>query len=176
MHLKEMIEVAADKVGTQSDLAKTLGVAPDYLTHAKAGRRGLPPMACGKLAEILNLDRWTVLSASELVTEKDEGKREYFRPFVMHTTGYFVTALSALIMTTATTETFADDTFDKSSPTKLPAVSTTYAGIVRQSIDYAYLERWLARCQVTNDGSSEPSTAARVLWHTSSSSVMAVLA
>lgn len=82
MQLREMIEKAAELSNGQSNLAKVIGVHPEALTAAKAGKRGLPAHACGKLAEILGIERWTVLSASELVTEKNEEKRAYFAPFV----------------------------------------------------------------------------------------------
>lgn len=54
------------------------------LTSAKMGRRGLPAEVCGRLADIniIEADRWTVLAASNLVTEKNEEKRAYWRSFV----------------------------------------------------------------------------------------------
>ncbi len=82
MELRELIEQAAKFAGNQVALAKVIGVHPDVLTAAKAGRRGLPEVACGKLAEILGIDPWTVVAASALVTEKNPDKRAYLAPFV----------------------------------------------------------------------------------------------
>lgn len=82
MELREMIESAAKVAGSQANLAKTIGVRPDQLTHAKAGRAGLPASACYQLAAILDLDPAVVVAASELVTEKNPAKRAVFAPFV----------------------------------------------------------------------------------------------
>ena len=87
MNLKEMIESASEIVGSQKELAITLGQHPNALTAAKKGHRGLPADACGKLAEILNIDRWAVICASELNTETSPEKRAYFSPFVQHVAG-----------------------------------------------------------------------------------------
>lgn len=82
MELRQMIEIGNKKVGSQADLAKVIGVAANTLTDAKAGRRGLPAEACGRLADIIEADRWAVLAASNLVTERNEEKRAYWRSFV----------------------------------------------------------------------------------------------
>lgn len=82
MELKEMIEEAARKVGSQKLLAAKIGETEQNLTGAKAGRRGLTNTACGKLAEVLEIDRWAVVCASDLVTEKNEERRAYLLPFV----------------------------------------------------------------------------------------------
>lgn len=82
MELRQMIETATNSTHDQATLAKLLGLNPNSLTDAKAGRRGLPEVACGKLAEILGIDRWTVVAASSLVTEKNPAKRAYLTPFV----------------------------------------------------------------------------------------------
>lgn len=120
MELREMIETAAKLQGSQNNLAKVLGVAPDYLTHAKAGRRGLPVEACGKLGEILGIDKWTVVAASALVTQTNPEKRAYLAPFVQELSR----RAAALLLTTATTalmatnanDVYADDTIKVASP------------------------------------------------------------
>ncbi len=84
MDLRQMIESAAEHFAEQKELANALRVSPNALTDAKAGRRGLPTYACGKLGEILGIDRWTVVAASDLVTEKNPEKRAYLAPFVRH--------------------------------------------------------------------------------------------
>lgn len=125
MELRELIETAAKLQGSQNNLAKVIGVAPDYLTHAKAGRRGLPEVACGKLAEILGIDRWTVIAASALVTEKNPEKRAYLAPFVRDlprkAAAWVIAATAATIGTTAPTEAYANDTFKVQSIAVEPA-------------------------------------------------------
>lgn len=117
MNLSEMIELAARKCGSQKELAKVIGERPDVLTAAKAGRRGLPAIACGKLAEILGIDRWTVIAASELVTEKNEEKRAYFSPFVLNSLASLATAVGAASLALSPNDSHAaNDTCKVSSP------------------------------------------------------------
>jgi hypothetical protein len=82
MELREMIEKAAENKGGMRELATAIGIHPNNLTNAKRGERGLPISACGKLADILDIDRWTVVAASDLVTEKNPERRAYLVPFV----------------------------------------------------------------------------------------------
>jgi hypothetical protein len=126
MELREIIEQAAHKLGKQRKVAEIIGVHPDVLTAAKAGRRGLPEVACGKLAEILGIDRWTVIAASALVTEKNPEKRAYLAPFVQTlprkaAAWVMGIASAATIGTTAPTDAIANDTLKVSSPAPQPA-------------------------------------------------------
>jgi hypothetical protein len=126
MELREMIESAAKIAGDQKNLAKVIGVRPDQLTHAKAGRSGLPEVACGKLAEILGIDRWTVIAASALITERDPAKRAYLTPFVQELArkaAAWVLGLvsAATIATTAPMDAHANDTLNVSTPAEKPA-------------------------------------------------------
>lgn len=121
MELREMIEAAAKLAGDQKQLAKVIGLHPGVLTEAKAGRRGLPEVACGKLAEILGIDRWTVIAASALVTEKNPEKRAYLAPFVRElprkAAAWVIGIVSAAtIGTIAPTDSYANDTIKESSP------------------------------------------------------------
>lgn len=118
MELRELIESAAKIAGSQTALAKVIGVRPDQLTHAKAAKAGLPEVACGKLAEVLGIDRWTVVAASALVTEKNPEKRAYLSPFV-HTlprkaATWIIGIATAATLTTAPTDTYASDTLNVS--------------------------------------------------------------
>lgn len=133
MELREMIEAAAKITGSQAALAKVIGVRPDQLTHAKAARAGLPEVACGKLAEILSIDRWTVIAASALVTEKNPEKRAYLAPFVLESarkaaTWLIATVSAATIATLAPTESYANDTLNVSTPAEKPAPQGFAAG------------------------------------------------
>jgi hypothetical protein len=120
MDLHEMIETAAKQCASVRELAQKIGVSDSNLTAAKAGRRGLPNSACGKLAEILNIDRWVVVAASDLVTEKNPEKRAYLTPFVLAlprkaATWIIAIASAAMIGTPAPTEAHAHDTFNESA-------------------------------------------------------------
>ena len=128
MELRDLIEQAAKIAGSQIDLAKVIGVTPDALTHAKAGRRGLPEVACGKLAEILGPDRWTVVAASALVTEKNPDKRAYLTPFVRDlprkVAAWVIASASAATLGTIApgeAKAYANDTIEVSSPALQPA-------------------------------------------------------
>lgn len=123
MELRELIEQAAKVAGNQVALAKVIGVHPDVLTAAKAGRRGLPEVACGKLAEILGIDPWTVVAASALVTEKNPDKRAYLAPFVRNlprkAAAWVIASASAATLgaiAPSDANAYANDTIDVSSP------------------------------------------------------------
>ncbi|MDO8933117.1 MAG: hypothetical protein Q7U97_12040 [Rhodocyclaceae bacterium] len=84
MELRDMIDIGINKVGSRNALADRIGVAGQQITDAKSGRVKLPDIACGKLGEILGIDRWTVVAASNLVTEKNPEKRAYLAQFLRH--------------------------------------------------------------------------------------------
>ncbi|NJA87611.1 hypothetical protein HCX48_00005 [Rhodocyclus tenuis] len=125
MNIREMIEAGSAKTGNQKALAQYLGLHEKALTEAKGGRRGLPIDACGKLAELIGADRWEVVSASELQTEKDPAKRAYFAPFVRGSAHAVSIALLAIvtICVTAPTETQAAQRFDQTRT----VLTTNYA-------------------------------------------------
>jgi transcriptional regulator with XRE-family HTH domain len=83
MDMAEMIRLGSERIGSQKELAETLGIAATHLSNAKKGERGLPLDACFALAKILDISPACVSAASALVTEKDEKKREVFYPFVV---------------------------------------------------------------------------------------------
>lgn len=83
MELRDYIEAGEKKAGGRTELASRLGLTqPNNLTDAKHGRRGLPLVACYKLAELIEARPEAVAAASAMNTEKDEGVRAYLRPFV----------------------------------------------------------------------------------------------
>jgi len=133
MELREMIESAAKIEGSQANLAKTIGVRPDQLTHAKAARAGLPASACYKLAALLGLDPAVVVAASELVTEKNPEKRAVFAPFVRElprkAAAWAVAAIAATTASIAPSESYANDTFKVSDVEKASSDSTTYGRV-----------------------------------------------
>lgn len=83
MELKAYIAKGIAATGSLTALAEHIGMAREALTAANGGRRGLPPVACGKLADLVGASRWDVVAASEILTEKDEKKRAYLLPFVL---------------------------------------------------------------------------------------------
>lgn len=78
MEMKKYIEMGEKIAGKQTELAKVLGISESYLRVAKAGRNGLNDAVCIKLADFIKVDRLEVIAASNLVTEKDEGRRKIF--------------------------------------------------------------------------------------------------
>ncbi|SDX03327.1 hypothetical protein [Nitrosomonas oligotropha] len=76
MKMKNYIEEAEKKAGMQLELAKLLNISSSNIRSIKAGKRGLPVEACIILADYIGADRLEVIAASNLVTEKDEGKRK----------------------------------------------------------------------------------------------------
>lgn len=139
MNLKEMIEHGAKKTGNQENLAKVIGVSGKFLTEAKGGRRGLPNSACFKLAAILDIHVESVIAASELVTEKDEEKRAFFAPFVLNGISGLATAMTALYLTSASTDANANDTFKVSHEVSEVTNSIGYDNYVPSNMDYSKL-------------------------------------
>lgn len=76
MELKNYIEKAEKKAGSQIELAKFLGISTGYIRNAKANKSGLPDPLCMKLADYINEDKLSVIAASGLVTEKDPERRK----------------------------------------------------------------------------------------------------
>lgn len=95
MQLSEIITKAIPRFPSEAALARHLGVAPTLLNDAKKGKRPLPLAACGRLAEIVGMDRYDVAAASDLLTEKNEQRRAYLLPFVRHAAGIMGLAVMA---------------------------------------------------------------------------------
>lgn len=93
MELRELIEKAEKKAGSQKALGLKLGQAPSTIRAAKAGLQGLPTYACVMIAELINVPEITVIAASELVTEKKSERRAIFAPFVNRAASVLIGAL-----------------------------------------------------------------------------------
>ena len=76
MELKNYIENAEKKAGSQKKLSDILGISAGYIRMAKGEKRGFPEAICIKLADYLDEDRLSVIAASGLVTEKDQERRK----------------------------------------------------------------------------------------------------
>ena len=83
--MNEYISKGIEAIGSLKALADWLGVQQQNLSHARADRRGIPPYACVKLAQLIKENELTVLAASELATEKNPERRAIWFPFVQET-------------------------------------------------------------------------------------------
>ena len=93
MELKDYIELGAKKAGSVSALARYLQMNQPDLSNAKSHKKGLPDEALSKLADYIGTDYRILVAANKLVTEKNETKRAYWRPFVEHARAAMLAAL-----------------------------------------------------------------------------------
>lgn len=112
MELRDYLELGAKKAGGLTALGKMLDLSQPFMSNAKAHRKPLPIDAVVKLAELINADLKSVIAANELVTEKKEEKRAYWRPFVEHARA----AIVALILTIASVTSFLTPTPTQAAP------------------------------------------------------------
>lgn len=99
MEMKNYIEEGAKKAGSNKELAKFLGQSQSILSDVKAGKRGLPVVACTQLAEFIGIDPIKVIMASELTTEKDEKKRKILESCFRKVAGVAAAAIVTSILT-----------------------------------------------------------------------------
>lgn len=78
MELRNFIDQGVKKAGTLTALGREIGLSQPEISNVKAGKRSLPAYAAVGLADYLNVDVRTIIAASELITEKDERKRNYW--------------------------------------------------------------------------------------------------
>lgn len=97
MLMKEYIENAATKAGSLSELARMLDLQQQTVSAAKAHKRQLPTKAVVQLSEYIGADLKSVIAANELVTEKNEAKRQFWAPFAQRTKAASI-ALGALLI------------------------------------------------------------------------------
>lgn len=81
MELKDYIEQGINRQKSVKALGLYLGVAGNSITDAKAHRRGLPTDACVRLAYLINAEPLAVIAASELATERNAERREFWFSF-----------------------------------------------------------------------------------------------
>ncbi|WP_350135454.1 helix-turn-helix transcriptional regulator [Nitrosomonas sp.] len=99
MDMKNYIEIAEKKAGSQIELAKMLDVTASYLRSTKAGKNGLSIDMCIVLADYIEADRLEVIAASNLVTEKDEKKRKILESCFKKVAGVAAAAVVTSILT-----------------------------------------------------------------------------
>lgn len=97
MQLKEFIETGAAKAGSLTALGRMLGISQPDMSNAKAMKKPLPAKAIVQLSEYINADLKALIAANELVTEKDEAKREFWRPFAEHARAASIAMILALV-------------------------------------------------------------------------------
>jgi hypothetical protein len=79
MNLKDYIERAEAKAGSQKALSEMIGQTEGNIRGAKSGTRGMPAYACVLIADLIGEDEILVIAASELATEKHENRRAIWR-------------------------------------------------------------------------------------------------
>ena len=82
MELRNYIEKGIETEGTLTSLAVKLGQTREAMTAAKGQRRGLPILACVKLAKLIQAEPLMVIAASEIVTEKKEERLAEWKPYL----------------------------------------------------------------------------------------------
>lgn len=98
MDMKNYIEQAEKKAGSQIKLAEMLDITASYIRMVKASKRGLPIEMCIMLADYIGADRLEVIVASNLVTEKDEKKRRILESCFSRAASITVAALFTSIL------------------------------------------------------------------------------
>ena len=76
MDLREYIEMGEKAAGHQVKLASYLEQNDSNMRKMKQNKRGLPDPMCIKLAHLIGVDPLHVIAASNLVTEKNSGRRK----------------------------------------------------------------------------------------------------
>ncbi len=100
MEMKNYIEKAEKKAGSQTKLAEMLDITASYIRNVKAGKRGFSTEMCILLADYIGEDRLEVIAASGLVTEKDERKRKILESCFKKVAGFAAIAVVTTILTT----------------------------------------------------------------------------
>lgn len=103
MDMKNYIEEAERKAGTQKKLAEILGITTRYINMAKNKERCLSVDTCIVLADYIKKDRLEVIAASNLATEKDEKKRKILESCFRKVAGVAVAAVMTSIVTLPST-------------------------------------------------------------------------
>lgn len=81
MDMSKVIEAAKKALDVESDyaLAKKLEIPNNYIADYRSGKRRPDAYACARLAEVLEMDPFELLAQVEAETEKNEGRRAYWK-------------------------------------------------------------------------------------------------
>lgn len=82
MDMKKYIEMGEEKAGNQVKLAKFLNIQPSTLGLVKMGKKSLTAALCLKLAQFIEVDEVKVISASNLIIEKNPERRKIFESYL----------------------------------------------------------------------------------------------
>lgn len=120
MDFATMLDAGSTKCGGQKQLAALLGVHANNITNAKRGDRGIPDIACVKLAEIIGLPWSQVTAARNEWLAKDDDEKRFWHPFV-------IGKAASIILTTALLGTSALSTDAQANQAlKMPLASRIY--------------------------------------------------
>lgn len=78
MELIDYIDTGIKKAGSLTALGFKIGLSQPRMSKVKAKVEHLPLDAAVKLADYIGADRFTVIAANELATEKKEEKRAFW--------------------------------------------------------------------------------------------------
>ncbi|MBS0370805.1 MAG: hypothetical protein JSS57_16595 [Proteobacteria bacterium] len=84
------------KVDTDYKLAKHLEISNGYIAQWRKGTRIPDAYACARLAEILKMDPFELLVQVEAATEKNEGRRAYWKKVAERMAGASLAAFFVL--------------------------------------------------------------------------------
>lgn len=76
-----MLNRGVSVTGSKSELARRVGVLGPNMRKAFSGERGLPDDACVELAELINVDPFTVIAARNEALAKTEEARSFWHRF-----------------------------------------------------------------------------------------------
>lgn len=81
MRPKEWLDKARDKLGIESDykLAKIIGVKPTAISNIRIRNNGMDNYTASRIADILEIERMTVIIDMEILKAKKEEKLEYWK-------------------------------------------------------------------------------------------------
>jgi hypothetical protein len=80
--LRDFIDRGTKKAGSLSALGLLLSQSQPNMSHFRAQRKPMPTDACVKLADYIGANLRDVIAANELVSEKKEEKRQFWRSFL----------------------------------------------------------------------------------------------
>jgi len=82
MKIKEIIEIAEKKAGSQINLSKIIGQKATNLRAVKRGTKKLPTPICIILANYISQEPAAVIAANNLNTEKREERRKIYQDLI----------------------------------------------------------------------------------------------
>lgn len=96
MELRDLLERGAEKAGSLTALGLMLGISQPNMSHAKAHKTPLPIDAICRLAKFIEMDLDKAIAANELITEKKEAKREFWKGLLARAASFMIAALLTL--------------------------------------------------------------------------------